>query len=93
MLAKGKLHRLLKWLAGYQAWKKTAVSSGILRGSSAGHSAQQLALYNTPLLQLKDMDKASRHPGSGTTTKCTFSNPQQWTTDSTTRQGMSRPSS
>lgn len=61
MLAEGKLHGLLKWLANYQ---ETAVSSraACLAAGSAGHGAQQLAPHNAPLLQLRCLDKASKMP-------------------------------
>lgn len=67
-LAEGKLPRLLKWLADYQARQKTAVSStvaclaAVATTGSAGHGARQLALHNTPLLHLRDLDKASETP-------------------------------
>lgn len=68
VLAEGKLHRLLKWLASYQAQQKWAVSSkvacleALTAAGSAGHNAQQPALHNASLLQLQGLDKVPKMP-------------------------------
>lgn len=95
-LAEGKLPRLLKQLAGYQAQQKKLQQwpgshhwscFSRTRCSAAG-TATTLSCCNTGI-----WIKHPRCPGSRTTTRCIFHTPQQQAAGSTSRQGMSKPSS
>ena len=80
-LAEGKLHRLLKWLAKYQAGQKTDVSSTVAclaAVTAAGSADVVLSSWHCTMLPCCNYGvwiKRPKCPRSGTTTRYSCSNP------------------